>query len=82
MAWQVEYTDEFGKWWDELEQPERAAIEALVQLLKVVVRRWDFRTAVALTAPSMVTCVSFERNAVANRCELCMPLTRAGWQSC
>ena len=34
MTWQVEYTDEFGKWWDELEQPERAAIEALVQLLE------------------------------------------------
>lgn len=34
MAWTVEYTDEFGAWWDRLSEAERIAVTAHVQLLE------------------------------------------------
>lgn len=34
MAWEVEYTDEFGDWWDELSEGEQVAISATVGLLE------------------------------------------------
>ncbi len=34
MVWEVEYTDEFGEWWDSLTQSERERIGAFVSLLK------------------------------------------------
>lgn len=34
--WEVEYTDEFGQWWDTLTQAEQASVEAGVQLLEQV----------------------------------------------
>ena len=34
MAWQVEYTDEFGAWWDTLTADERVRVTASVGLLE------------------------------------------------
>ncbi|MES2904646.1 MAG: type II toxin-antitoxin system RelE/ParE family toxin [Pseudomonadota bacterium] len=34
MAWEVEYTDEFGSWWDGLDDGQRAKIAATVELLE------------------------------------------------
>ncbi|HTQ38631.1 MAG TPA: type II toxin-antitoxin system RelE/ParE family toxin [Pirellulales bacterium] len=34
MAWEVEFTDEFESWWNTLEEGEREAIEASVELLQ------------------------------------------------
>ncbi len=34
MAWEVEYTDEFGEWWDSLDQGEQVAVSATVGLLE------------------------------------------------
>lgn len=31
--WDVEYTDEFGRWWDGLEQSQQERLRASVQLL-------------------------------------------------
>lgn len=33
MAWEVEYTEEFGAWWDELTVDEQAALSARIDLL-------------------------------------------------
>ncbi len=33
MAWEVEYTDEFGGWWAELEESHQDRIAAMVKLL-------------------------------------------------
>ena len=33
MAWDVEYTDEFGQWWAELSQDEQESVAASVRLL-------------------------------------------------
>ena len=34
MAWDVEYTDEFGDWWDNIDGSEQEDIEACVRLLE------------------------------------------------
>lgn len=34
MAWEVEFTDEFGAWWDELADDEQDAIDRSVGLLE------------------------------------------------
>ncbi len=34
MAWDVEYTDQFGEWWDTLEEADHIAITAHVQQLE------------------------------------------------
>lgn len=34
MSWEVEYTDEFGEWWETLSVEEQIDIDAVVQLLE------------------------------------------------
>jgi hypothetical protein len=34
MMWEVEYTSEFGEWWDTLTETERRAIDYSVELLR------------------------------------------------
>lgn len=34
MAWEVEYTDEFGQWWDGLNEDEQVSVRAAVGLLE------------------------------------------------
>lgn len=34
MAWEVEYTDEFGDWWNSLHEPEQDSIAVTVRLLQ------------------------------------------------
>ena len=34
MSWEVEYTDEFERWWDELSEDEQEAIDAAIELLE------------------------------------------------
>lgn len=34
MAWEVEYTDQFGEWWVELSEPEQDSIGFTVSLLQ------------------------------------------------
>jgi hypothetical protein len=36
MAWEVEFTDEFGKWWDQLSAPEQKSVDFTVSLLQEV----------------------------------------------
>jgi len=34
MEWEVEYTDEFGEWWDSLSESEQEDVAAVVELLE------------------------------------------------
>ena len=34
MSWEVEYTDEFGDWWNSLTEAEQEALDASVRLLE------------------------------------------------
>ena len=33
MGWNVEYTDEFGEWWNELSEEQQEDFTAIVELL-------------------------------------------------
>jgi hypothetical protein len=35
MAWDVEYTDEFGNWWERLTEAEQESVAATVGLLEI-----------------------------------------------
>jgi len=35
MTWDVEYTDEFGDWWNDLSEAEQESVDASVHLLEV-----------------------------------------------
>lgn len=34
MAWEVEYTDQFGEWWDHLGEEEQEAVTAAMNVLE------------------------------------------------
>lgn len=34
MTWEVEFTDEFGEWWDDLTEKEQESVDACVQVLE------------------------------------------------
>lgn len=34
MSWEVEYTDEFGGWWDSLDEAEQDSVDVIVGLLE------------------------------------------------
>ena len=34
MGWEVEYTDEFGEWWVELDEDEQDSVAAMVRSLQ------------------------------------------------
>ena len=36
MGFEVEHTDEFGEWWDSLDEQEQASVDAAVELLEMV----------------------------------------------
>lgn len=36
MAWDVEFTDQFGEWWDALDEETQVAIDAIVRVLEKV----------------------------------------------
>lgn len=36
MTWDVEYTDEFGKWWSTLTEDEQESLDASVELLRLL----------------------------------------------
>ena len=36
MVWEVEYTNEFGEWWDTLSEDEQVSIDTAVHLLEVL----------------------------------------------
>ena len=42
MTWNVEYTDEFGAWWDALTEAEQESIDVSVRLLEAMGPRLPF----------------------------------------
>lgn len=42
MTWEVEFTDEFGDWWDKLNADEQVSVDAAVRMLEVAGPRLRF----------------------------------------
>jgi len=36
VAWEIEYTDEFEGWWDDLDEAEQDSVDVKVELLKIL----------------------------------------------
>lgn len=82
MSWEVEYTDEFEKWWLSLTEEEQISVDATVQLLEERGPQLPFRTAVASRAQSIVICGRFLLSMKAAHTERFMPLTHEEQQFC
>jgi hypothetical protein len=42
LAFEIEYTDEFGEWWDALTEDEQSSVDGAVELLEVFGPRLPF----------------------------------------
>ena len=58
MSWNVEYTDQFGEWWEQLSEAEQESIAASVQLLEELGPHLSFPPAVELKDQGTAICVS------------------------
>ena len=58
VTWNVEYTDEFGKWWGELTATEQESVAASVRLLEERGPNLGFSTAAGSRARSTAICVN------------------------
>lgn len=58
MTWDVEYTDEFGLWWDSLLGSQQEDTAAVVQLLTEAGQIWVFPILLRLRALDMIICGS------------------------
>ena len=72
MEWNVEYTDEFESWWDELLDPVQEDVNAYVNLLIKKGPNCLFRTAAVSTARNMSICANSESKAAASPSEFFM----------
>lgn len=53
MAWDIEYTDEFGDWWGSLSEDEQESLAVTVRLLEERGHPWGTPTAAASMAPAL-----------------------------
>ncbi|MCY1435953.1 hypothetical protein D3C76_927540 [compost metagenome] len=58
MGWDVEYTDQFGDWWEGLDAKEQASVSASVDLLELFGPGLRFPIAATSKARDMATCES------------------------
>lgn len=82
MKWEVEYTDEFGEWWETLSEDEQESIAVSIGLLEIMgpnLPRPHADTVKGSRFKNMKSCV---RNMPENHIGLYMHLTPDGWQYC
>ena len=58
MAWNVEFTNEFERWWIELDEAIQDAIDRAVHLLEACGPRYGFRRAATSEPQGTETCGS------------------------
>jgi hypothetical protein len=50
VAWEIEYTDQFGEWWETLTEDEQDAIDAAMELLGSEARHLVARSQTTFTS--------------------------------
>ena len=73
--WDVEYTDEFAEWWQQLSIVEQEAVAYSVELLTQLGPTLPYPIAVALMAQDTIICANSEPKLKENRFVRYMPLT-------
>jgi len=76
MSWEVEYTDEFDTWWDELIVDEQVSLTASILLLEQKDQCYLFPIALESLAQSIHTCENLGFNTVDNHIEFFTHLIR------
>ena len=80
MSWEVEYTDEFGEWWDKLSEREQDNVTAIVELLMEQGPRLPFPYSSGIEGSRILTCANFACSLAGDRCGSCTLLIPGGWQ--
>lgn len=82
MTWDVEYTDEFGRWWESLSEAEQDSVAVAVELLEELGPQLRHLTARECRARVTGGCESCEFNTLDGRSASCMHSTPDGSRSC
>ena len=82
MAWEVEYTDEFGEWWEDLTEDEQGDVDAYVRELERRGPMLAFPYSSDVRDRSTAPCESCGFKAAANPSESSMHSTQEEWRSC
>jgi hypothetical protein len=82
MEWPVEYTDEFGDWWDTLTEAEQIRIDAHVRKLEQRGPNLPFPYSSGIHGSRHAHMRELRVQSGASRCASSMPSIRAAWQSC
>ena len=53
--WEIEFLDEFGRWWETLTEDEQASLDASIRLLEELDPTWHDRIRTRSTAPNTRT---------------------------
>ena len=82
MAWDIEYTNEFGDWWAGLAEGEQDDVTVVVELLADYDLGFGFPTLRVWRAPATATSGSFASRAAAGPYACSTPSTRDGRRFC
>ena len=78
MAWLVEYTDEFGQWWDTLDEEQQEDVAAIVGELENLGPTLPYPYSSDAEGPSTARCGNSEFRAGASRLESFTRSTHGG----
>ena len=78
----VEFTDEFGNWWDHLTAEEQASVRAYVKLLEEYGVALKHPYCSGVKRQSTIICGSCEFNIPGDRIVFCTHLIRVELRSC
>ena len=73
MSWEVEFTDEFGQWWDCLDRDEQDHIDEVVAQLEAKGPMLPFPYSQASKAQNMTICANYASSIKAGRTECFTP---------
>jgi hypothetical protein len=82
MTWEVEYTDEFGEWWEGLTEAEQEDVAAVVELLEQKGPQLPFPYSSGINGSRHAHMRDYESNMQAGPIAYCMPSIPAVWPSC
>jgi len=82
MSWEVEYTDEFGDWWNALNEAEQDTMAAQVLLLEQLGPHLGFPHSSGITGSKHSHCVNFASNTRESLTGFSMRSILDAWRSC
>lgn len=82
MSWEIEYTDEFGEWWETLSEDEQESLAASVRLLEERGPNLRFPHSSGINDSKHDHCENCGLNTMADRSEPCTRSILVAARSC